>query len=122
MSLFSRTIRRHAVVMATAAALAMPIAASADTETFSDSQLQSFAVAVAAINEIALKWQPQVRAAESEDQAATMLEQADTEMRQAIENTEGIGLDEYQQIMEAAQADPELKSEIDALLQDAVAQ
>jgi len=116
------TIRRIAAAMGAIAMLALPWSAIAQTANFSDGQLKSFATAVAAINQIAEKWQPQVAAAQSEDQAAEMLQQVDTEMRQAIEGTDGIGIDEYQTIMAAAQTDPALKSQIDTLLQEAGAQ
>lgn len=85
---------------------------------WSDDKLRSFATAVLAINQIAEKWQPKVQAATSEDQAATLLEQVDTEMREVIESTEGLGIDEYQQILAAAQDDPALKGQIDGLLQE----
>lgn len=122
MTISLKTIKQHATVMCAAAILALPLSAIAQTSTFSDGQLKSFAMAVTAINQIAEKWQPQVQAAQTEDQAAAMLQQVDTEMRQAIDNTDGIGIDDYQSIMEAAQTDPALKGQIDALLKDAAPQ
>ncbi len=116
------TIRRFAAAVASVAMLTLPWSAIAQTASFSDGQLKSFAMAVAAINQIAEKWQPQVAAAQTEDQAAKMLEQVDIEMRQAIESTDGIGIDEYQTIMTAAQSDPALKSQIDTFLKQAGAQ
>ncbi|MGI9436993.1 MAG: DUF4168 domain-containing protein [Geminicoccaceae bacterium] len=88
---------------------------------FSDAKLQSFAKAVIAINQIAEEWQPKVQAATSEDQAATMLQQVDTEMRQVIESTDDLDIDEYQQIMAAAQDAPELKSQIDGMVKEMTA-
>ena len=51
-----------------------------------------------------------------------MLQQVDIEMRQAIENTDGIGMEEYQTIMAAAQTDPALMSQLDTFLKEAGAQ
>lgn len=116
------SLRKHAAAMCTVAFLALPLSAIAQTATYSDSQLKSFAVAVVAINEIAEKWQPQIQAAQSEDQAAEMLQQVDVEMRQAIESTEGIGVDDYQNIMVAAQSDEGLKGQIDTLMKEVAPQ
>ncbi|MGI9492986.1 MAG: DUF4168 domain-containing protein [Geminicoccaceae bacterium] len=122
MTFFPRTIKYLAAVICVATMSAAPWSATAQTSSFTDSQLRSFATAVAAINQIAERWQPQIQAAQTESQAAQMLEQVDVEMRQAIETTEGIGVDEYQTIMAAAQTDPTLKSHIEAFLKEAGAQ
>ena len=120
---FSRqTFKRRAAVIGTAIALALPLSAHAQSAEFSAAQLQSFAVAVAAIDQIATKWQPQVQAATDENQAKAMIEQADSEMRQAIENSGSLSLEEFQNIMQAAQTDPGLKSRIDELVKEAPAQ
>lgn len=111
-------IRSRSTALWIVAILALAMPAKTDAAEYSDGQLKSFVMAVLAINEIAEKWQPQVQAAESEDQAAEMLQQVDTEMRQAIEGTDGIGIDDYQSIMTDAQEDPELKSQIDGMLQE----
>ncbi len=118
MTLSLKTIKHRAGMVCMAALLALPLSTGVQAEDFTESQLKSFVVAVAAINQIAEKWQPQVQAAQSEDQAAEMLQQVDTEMRQAIESTDGIGIDEYQSIMKAAQTDEALKSQIETLMKD----
>ena len=117
-----KTIRRLAAMTGVAAALTLPWSAIAQTSSFTDHQLRSFATAVAAINQIAEKWQPQIQAAQTDSQAAQMLQQVDIEMRQAIESTDGIGMEEYQTIMAAAQTDPALMSQLDTLLKEAGAQ
>lgn len=118
MTPFTKSINHLALTLGLACALLISSSLSVKSQTFSEGQLKSFATAATAINEIALKWQPKVQAAKSDDQAAEMLQQVDTEMRQAIESTEGIGVDEYQSIMVAAQSDPALKGQIETMLKD----
>lgn len=116
------SIKRQTRLLCLASALAVLPHFGAGAATFSEGQLKSFAMAALAINDIAAEWQPKIQAAESEDQAAAMLDQADSEMRQAIENTDGIGLEEYQNIMKAAQTDQELRGQIETLLKDVAPQ
>jgi hypothetical protein len=101
-------------LIAVLACLAAPV--GAQNADFTETELQSFAVAAAAINEIATRWQPQVRASTDADTTRQLMEQVDNEMRQAVENTEGIDIDTYQGIMQAAQTDPVLKARIDGMI------
>jgi outer membrane murein-binding lipoprotein Lpp len=85
-------------------------------EGYSDAKLESFASAVLAVNAIVEKWQPQIQAATSDEQAETMASEANDEMRAAVDGVEGITVDEYQEIAQAAQADPELMGRLDAIM------
>ena len=82
-------------------------------EEYSDAKLQSFASAVMAVNAVVERWRPQIQAAPSEADKQQMAEQANQEMRAAVDGTEGMSVDEYQRIAQAAQADTALMARID---------
>jgi hypothetical protein len=107
----------------TAAALALALAASssawaqAQTE-FSDQQLESFVVAALAVDELIREWNPRIQAAESEEQAAQLREEANAALLETISETDGITIEQYQEIGQAAQSDPELAARINEIYQE----
>jgi hypothetical protein len=107
----------------TAAALALALAASgsawaqAQTE-FSDQQLESFVVAAVAVDELIREWNPRIQAAENEEQAAQLREEANAALLETISETGGITIEQYQEIGQAAQADPELAARINEIYQE----
>lgn len=107
----------------TAAALALALAASgsvwaqAQTE-FSDQQLESFVVAALAVDDLIREWNPRIQAAENEEQATELREEANAALLETITATDGITVEEYQEIGRAAQADPELAARINEIYQD----
>jgi hypothetical protein len=92
--------------------------ASIAQEAFTDAKLQSFASAVIAVNAVVERWRPQIQAAPSEADKQQMAEQANQEMRAAVEGTEGLSVDEYQSIAQAAQGDPQLMARIDQVFKE----
>ena len=106
-----------------AAALAFVLAASslawaqAQSE-FSDEQLESFVVAALAVDEVIRDWNPRIQAAENDEEAAQLREQANAELVETITRTEGITIEQYQEIGRAAQADPELAARINEIYQE----
>ena len=109
---------RTFVTSVVAALLLTGAQASLAGEEYSDSKLQSFADAVLAVNAIVEQWRPQIQAAPSESDAEKMAQQANEEMRAAVAGTEGITVEEYQEIAQAAQADPQLMARIDQVIQE----
>ncbi|HEX2478431.1 MAG TPA: DUF4168 domain-containing protein [Geminicoccaceae bacterium] len=107
----------------TAGALALALAASgsawaqAQTE-FSDQQLESFVVAALAVDELIREWNPRIQAAENEEQAAQLREEANAALLETISATDGITIEKYQEIGQAAQSDPELAARINELYQE----
>ena len=87
-------------------------------EEYTDAKLQSFADAVLAVNAVVEQWRPQIQAAPNEADAQEMASQANEEMRAAVLGTEGITVEEYQAIAQAAQADPQLMARIDQALKE----
>ena len=87
-------------------------------EEYTDAQLQSFADAVLAVNAVIEQWRPQIQAAPNETDAQAMAQKANEEMRAAVAGTEGITVEEYQAIAEAAQADPQLMARLDEVFKE----
>jgi len=87
-------------------------------EDYSEAKLQSFASAVIAVNTVVEQWRPQIEAAPGQAEKQQMAEQANEEMRAAVDGTEGMSVDEYQEIAQAAQADPALMARIDQVFQE----
>lgn len=102
------------LALALSLGLAMPGASRAQTE-FSDAKLESFVVAAMAVDEKIREWNPRIQAAQDEQEATQLREQASSEVIETINETEGMSVDEYQQIGQAAQADPDLASRITAI-------
>jgi hypothetical protein len=107
----------------TAGALALALAASssawaqAQTE-FSDQQLESFVVAALAVDELIREWNPRIQAAENEEQATQLREEANAALLETISETDGITIEKYQEIGQAAQSDPELAAKINEIYQE----
>ena len=110
-------VRMRSFVAAVLGALflagAQPVFAA---EEYSDAKLQSFVDAVRAVNAVVEQWRPQIQTAPNEADAQEMARKANDEMRAAVAGTEGITVEEYQAIAQAAQADPQLMARIDQAL------
>lgn len=99
------------------AALACALAASgpalAQTQAeFSDQQLESFVVAALAVDELIREWNPRIEGAENAEEAAQLREAANAELMEAITRTDGITLEQYQEIGRTARDDPALAARI----------
>lgn len=106
-----------AAALALALAVSAPAWAQAQAE-FSDEQLQSFVVAAVAVDELIRQWNPRIQGAENAEQAALLREQANAELVETITRTEGMTVEQYQQIGQAAQSDPELAARINEIYQE----
>jgi predicted PurR-regulated permease PerM len=84
--------------------------------------LRSFAVATLEIQEISQTYQPQMEAAESQEQQQEIAQAANDEMVAAVEAVPGIDVDSYNAIAEAAQADPEMMQQINTFIAEASGQ
>ena len=98
-------------------AASSPVWAQAQPE-FSDQQLESFVVAAIAVDEVIREWNPRIQAAEDDAQAAQLREQANAELVEVITETDGITIEQYQEIGRAAQADPDLAARINEIYQE----
>ena len=105
-----------------AAALALALAASGSAwaqaqAQFTDEQLESFVVAAVAVDEVIREWNPRIEGAADAEQAAELREQANAELVETISRTDGITVEQYQEIGQAAQNDPDLAARINEIYQ-----
>ena len=70
------------------------------------------------MEELIRQWNPRIQGAENAEQAAQLREQASAELVDTISRTEGITVEEYQQIGQAAQGDPDLAARINEIYQN----
>jgi hypothetical protein len=106
-------VKRTLCTLALALSLGLATASAPRAQTdFSDAKLESFVVAAIAVDEKIQEWNPRIQAAQSEEEATQLREQASNEVLETINGTEGMSVDEYQQIGQAAQADPALAARI----------
>ena len=116
--------RRSACALVLAALFLVPglPAAAQAQDAFNDRKLNAFVVAVVKVDRLIDAWAPKIRSAEDEEQAKAMNEQANAELRQAIEQTDGITVEEYKAISEAMRSDSELMSRVEAIYEKQAAQ
>lgn len=116
-------IHRLLAGLGLALVLAFAPLASADAQAeFGQAKLESFVSAAIAVNDLIEQWGPRIEEAESEEQAAQLREQANAEMVTAIDQTEGISVDEYQTIVQAARNDPELSGQLQQMFEEQAAE
>ena len=111
-----------AIALAFAAApMAMVTAQSAaaqSAESYSAEELDIFTTALLEVAEVREKYTPVLQSAETEDQQAAIVEEANAEITQVIEETDGITLDRYTEISQAASKDQGLNQRIVKRVQD----
>jgi hypothetical protein len=92
-----------------------PAAPQPGAQEFGDETLRSFAVAFLATEEISQRYQPQLEEAQAAQDQTKMQEiqrEASQEMVTAVESVDGISVQEYTAVMQAAQTDPELAQKL----------
>lgn len=88
----------------------------------SEAKLAAFIEAAVTVNRLRDFWTPKIGAAQSETEAEGLIEQANAQMRQAIERADGITLQEYMEIAQAADRDPALSDKLQEMFQQKVGQ
>ncbi len=89
---------------------------------FSQEQIDAFAVAYVQVMQIGMTFEQEVQAAGSEDEAMELQSAAQQDMVAAVEQTEGISVLDYNSLLTAAQADPALAEQVQAAVDEIVAQ
>ncbi len=89
---------------------------------FTDEKLESFLDAAIEVQTLTESYTPRVQAAETEAEQKELVEAANTEIRGAVEEVEGITIEEYIAIGEAAQTDQALAQRITAMAQQRMPQ
>lgn len=92
--------------------------AGAEAGGYSQQQLESYAAAVMKVQEIDRAWQPKIQQAEDQQQAEAMTTEATNQMIGEIE-AQGLSVQEYNAITQAAEQDRQLYDRIIALLTEA---
>ena len=86
-------------------------APSAATQSVSEEELKTFAVAALKVREIGAEWQPKIAEAASEEQAVEIKTQARDEMVDAVQD-EGLTVERYNEITQQVRANPELAQKV----------
>ena len=87
-----------------------------DSSQFSDSDLQKFVAASQKVAVISQDYAPKLQQAEDPTEQQKVLEEADQKMISAVEK-EGISVDQFLMINQAAQQDPALAQRIQGMAQ-----
>jgi hypothetical protein len=82
---------------------------------FTDDKLERFLDAAIEVQELTQDYTPRVQAAESEAEQKELVEEANAQIRGAVEDVDGLSIEEYVAIGQAAQADPALAQRITAM-------
>lgn len=96
--------------------------AAADPATLSEDKLRSFAIAFVEVSKVTQSYQPQFESAATPEDRERIQQEAGQQMVQAVDSAEGISVDEYNQIIQAAQADPELAQRLNGHISEAASQ
>src|SRR3546814_190387 len=100
------------------AAVQLAQAMGTPAEAYSEQQLQAYAAAVMKVQEIDRAWQPKIGQAQSQEEAEAMTTEATNEMIGEIEG-QGLSVEEYNAITQAAEQDQQLYDRIMTLLAQA---
>ncbi len=87
-------------------------------DDFGKAKLEAFITAAVTVESLVQQWVPQISGAESQEQAEKLQQQAQAELLAAIEGTDGITVEEYQRIGEAARIDPALSARLQKMFLD----
>ncbi len=97
-----------------AAATLTPALAQAQ---YTEVKLKAFVAAAVAVNRKIAEWGPKIETAPNEAEANRLAQQANGELKGAVVKTDGITLDEYNQIARSARTNETLAKRIQALHQ-----
>jgi hypothetical protein len=104
-----------ALAIAVSFAVAAPNLAAAQQSApaeYSQQELEAFAAATQRVQELNEKWIPQISQAETADENAAMRQRAMQEMEAAVQE-EGLTVQEYNSIYDAAQRDPAIMQQVE---------
>lgn len=87
-------------------------AAAQSAESYSSEELDIFTNALLEVAEVRQKYTPMLQGAETQDEEAAIVQEANAEIMQVIEDTDGITVDRYTEIAQAANEDQELNQRI----------
>ena len=94
-------------------------APQAQTQSFDDQKLQAFTVAFLAVSDVKEQYTGRFRQAPSDDEKQKVQVEATQQMEQAVDQTDGISVDEYNQIIQTAQTDEALAQKLNGMIGEA---
>lgn len=83
-------------------------APAAEATDISEDKLQSFVVAFRQVETVKQDFTQRLQEAGSDEEMQTLRNEAGQQMLQAVEDADGISVDEYNQILRSAQGNPDL--------------
>lgn len=89
-------------------------------EQFPEAKLDSFIEAAIQVEELVAEWSPKIEGAADENAANELRAEANADLAAAIEETDGITVEEYRTISQAAQADPTLSTRLREIYEEKV--
>lgn len=95
---------------------ATPAPAKADIP---EAKLKSFAVAYLEVDKITKSYLPKLKEAKSPEDQQKVRQEAGQKMMQAVQGSGGISVDEYNQIAQTAQTDPDVANKLTRYIRDA---
>lgn len=95
-------------------------APAAQTPQADETKLKSFAVAFIEVAKVTQSYQPQIASAGTPQDQQRLRQEAGEKMVEAVNEAEGITIDEYNTIIQAAQTDPDLAQRINGHIAEAV--
>ncbi|HEC16845.1 MAG TPA: DUF4168 domain-containing protein [Sedimenticola sp.] len=101
-----------AFVLAVVFSLFSAGAVSAGTE-FSAAKVDAYANASIAVQGVIHEWSPKIKAAKTKQESQALKQKANALLVTAINQTEGITVEEYTQMLDASRADPNLRKKFD---------
>lgn len=97
--------------------LAGGVAAQQST-AISEAELEAFVGAYKDVVTIEQEYGSRLQGTEDEAEQQAIINEAQTEMTQAVEDAPDIGVDRYVEILQLAQNDPELQAQLNERIQD----
>lgn len=90
----------------------------AQATTFDDEKIEAFAAAVVQVEEIRASYLGVFQEAQTEEQRQQINQEAAEEMMEAVEEAPNITIEEYDEVIQAAQQDPELANRINQAVEN----
>jgi hypothetical protein len=88
------------------------------TAEFSQDKIDAFVLAAVDLSEVRSEYQQKIAQAPTEDEKQQLAVEGQAKMAQAVEQADGITIEEYTEIGTAAQSDPELAQRLTMLIEE----
>ncbi|APX25650.1 MULTISPECIES: DUF4168 domain-containing protein [Salipiger] len=92
-------------------------APATEAANFSEAELSSFIDAAMQVQAVQQDYMTRIQETEADEDKQALVQEAQAEMTNAVKETDGMDLETYNEIGQAAQSDPELNQRILAMVQ-----